>query len=292
MRFSTIVRGDTPTVAIHQGNDLIDLQVAAPQLPSDPLMLIKGGRNCAEAVASAVSRARTNALIDPETITYLPLVTNPPKIICVGLNYVDHTSESGFKQPEYPTIFARFASSLVAHKAEIVRPLSSVQLDYEGEMVAIIGSGGRHIERSRALEHVAGYSIFNDASVRDYQTKSPQWTMGKNFDGTGSFGPIFVGADELPDGMTGAKIETRLNGSTVQSASTSDMVFDVATLVSIVSEVMTLEVGDVIVTGTPAGVGMARKPPLFMKQGDVCEVEVEGLGCLVNRIVDEKRAGA
>ncbi len=289
MRFSTIQRGNSQTIAIHRGDDLIDLSIAAPQLPRDPLAFIQGGVEAVAAAERAVASARSDALVDPASIKYLPLISNPGKIICVGLNYVDHSSESGFKQPEYPTIFARFASSLIAHQQDIIRPLCSTQLDYEGEMVAIVGQRGREIEKSRALDYIAGYSIFNDASVRDYQTKAPQWTMGKNFDGTGSFGPSFVSADELAPGMTGARIETRLNGTTVQTASTSDMVFDVATLVSIISEVMTLEAGDVIVTGTPAGVGMARKPQLFMKHGDICEVEVEGLGCLTNRVTDQSR---
>ena len=172
----------------------------------------------------------------------------------------------------------------------IRRPEASIQLDYEGEMVAIIGKAGRHIAPSQALSHVAGYSIFNDASIRDFQTKSPQWTVGKNFDGTGSFGPIFVTADELPPGGKGLRIQTRLNGEIVQNASTNDMIFDVASLISIISEAITLEPGDILVTGTPAGVGMARKPQLFMKHGDVCEIELEGVGILSNVVADDVTA--
>jgi 2-keto-4-pentenoate hydratase/2-oxohepta-3-ene-1,7-dioic acid hydratase in catechol pathway len=151
----------------------------------------------------------------------------------------------------------------------------------------VLGRGGRYIPRSNALDHVFGYSIFNEASLRDYQFKSSQWTAGKNFDGTGAFGPVLVTADELPPGAAGLKLETRLNGKTVQSASTSDMIFPVAELVHLASEFMTLEPGDVIVTGTPAGVGFARKPQLFMKDGDVCEVEIEGIGILRNPIRNE-----
>ena len=160
----------------------------------------------------------------------------------------------------------------------------SDKLDYEGELVAVIGRGGRDIAKERALDHVAGYSIFNDGSVRDYQLRTPQWTVGKNFDGTGAFGPYFVTADQLPKGAAGLSLQTRLNGTVMQSTSTSDMVFDVATLVSLLSVAMTLEPGDVIVTGTPAGVGGARKPPVFMKPGDICEVEIEGIGVLRNAI--------
>jgi 2-keto-4-pentenoate hydratase/2-oxohepta-3-ene-1,7-dioic acid hydratase in catechol pathway len=157
-------------------------------------------------------------------------------------------------------------------------------------MVAVIGAGGRHIAEGDALGHVSGYSIFNDASIRDYQLKAPQWTMGKNFDGTGAFGPYLVTADELPAGGKGLRIQTRLNGTVVQDATTSDMVFSIAKLISILSEAITLSPGDVIVSGTPAGVGMARKPQLFMKDGDVCEVEIERIGLLRNPVKDEERS--
>jgi acylpyruvate hydrolase len=209
------------------------------------------------------------------------------KIICVGLNYRDHAGESGMQVPDYPTLFARFASSLIPHGAPIIRPPESDRLDYEGELVAVIGKGGRRISKADALEHVAGYSIFNDGSIRDFQLRTPQWTMGKNFDSTGAFGPVFVTADALPPGARGLKIETRLNGKVMQSASTDDLIFDVATLVSLISVGITLEPGDIIVTGTPSGVGAARKPPVFMKSGDVCEIEIEQIGVLSNRIVDE-----
>src|SRR5690606_6339205 len=162
----------------------------------------------------------------------------------------------------------------------------SDSLDYEGEVAVVLGKGGRYISKENALDCVAGYSIFNDGSVREYQFKAPQWTVGKNFDATGGFGPDFVTADELPAGAKGLKIETRLNGKVVQSATTSDMIFDVATLISIISEAITLEAGDVIVSGTPAGIGWARDPKLLMRDGDVCEVTVEKLGTLRNPIVD------
>ncbi len=228
--------------------------------------------------------------VDLGSVTLLPPLPSPPKIVCVGLNYADHSAESGFKVPDYPTIFGRFASSLIGHNAPIVRPLVSEQLDYEGEFVAVIGKGGRNIPRERALDHVVAYSLFNDASIRDYQFKAPQWTVGKNFDDTGAFGPYLVTADELPPGCQGLRLETRLNGQVVQSASTNDLVFDIPTLVSILSEAFRWEPGDIIVTGTPSGVGLARKPPLWMKAGDVCEVELEGLGVLSNPVVDQVHA--
>jgi acylpyruvate hydrolase len=214
------------------------------------------------------------------------------KIICVGLNYADHAAESSMKLPDYPTLFARFPSSLIAHDEPIVRPRVSSKLDYEGELVAVIGKAGRRIPRAAALSHVSGYSIFNDGSIRDFQLRTPQWTVGKNFDNTGPFGPVFVSADELPAGAHGLKIQTRLNGRVMQSATTADLICDVATLVALISEAMTLEPGDLIITGTPAGVGAARKPPVFMKAGDVCEVEIEGIGILRNPVVDEAAAAA
>jgi 2-keto-4-pentenoate hydratase/2-oxohepta-3-ene-1,7-dioic acid hydratase in catechol pathway len=222
-------------------------------------------------------------------VTPMPPLCRPPKILCIGLNYADHTKESPYEQPPYPTVFARFSSSLVGHGQPVFRPRASEQLDYEGELAAVIGRGGRHIAKEQALEHVAAYSIFNDASIRDYQFKSPQWTVGKNFDATGAFGPVLVTADELPPGAVGLRLETRLNGQTVQAADTRDMLFDVATLVALLSDTMTLEPGDVIVTGTPAGTGMGRKPPLWMRAGDVVEVEVENIGVLRNPIADEDR---
>ncbi|CAB3803926.1 fumarylacetoacetate hydrolase family protein [Pararobbsia alpina] len=213
----------------------------------------------------------------------LPPLSHPRKIICVGLNYRAHSSEAGFEEQTYPTVFARFATSLIGHGDPIQMPVRSSQLDYEGELVAVIGKPGYNIGKEAALDHVAGYSIFNDATLRDYQFRTPQWTMGKNFDGTGALGPYFVPANELAPGCRGLRIQTRLNGKVMQNASISDMIFDVQMLVSLLSEVFTLEAGDLIVTGTPAG-GMARKPQLWMRPGDVCEVEIDKLGVLRNTV--------
>ena len=226
-------------------------------------------------------------VVDAAHAKFLPPLARPPKIICAGLNYADHARESNFELPDYPTLFLRVHTSLVGHQQPMVRPRISDSLDFEGEVAVILGKGGRFIAREQALECVAGYSVFNDGSVREYQFKSPQWTVGKNFDRTGGFGPDFVTADELPPGAKGLRLETRLNGQVVQSASTDDMIFDVATLISVVSEAISLEPGDVIVSGTPAGVGWAREPKLLMRGGDVCEVSVQGIGTLRNPIVDE-----
>lgn len=223
-------------------------------------------------------------------VTLLPPIPRPAKILCIGLNYFEHSNESGFEVPTYPTVFARFASSLVAHGAPLVRPNASNLLDYECELAVVIGKGGRHIREDHALAHVAGYSIFNDGSVRDFQMKSPQWTMGKTFDHTGGFGPELVTREELPAGCSGLRIRTVLNGEVLQDANTGDLIFDVARLVSILSEAMTLSPGDVIATGTPAGVGAFRKPPVWMKPGDVCTIEIERIGSLTNPIVQESAA--
>lgn len=219
-----------------------------------------------------------------EACDFLPPLARPSKIICVGLNYADHSKEIGFEPPSYPTLFCRFPSCLVGHKQAIIKPAQSDQLDYEGELAAVIGKRGKNIPENNALEHVAGYSLFNDASVRDYQMMTPQWTIGKNFDGTGAFGPWLVTPDELPPGGAGLAITTRLNGEVVQHSTTDAMIFSVARLVALLSEVMTLEAGDVVVTGTPSGVGVSRDPQMFMKDGDVAEVEVQGVGVLRNPV--------
>jgi acylpyruvate hydrolase len=283
MRFAKVDVAGRVGLALLENDRLVARFEGDAAYPGPLEALVSGGLERLAAAASALQGGTEVAIGSARFLP--PFATG--KILCVGLNYVEHSKESGFEVPAYPTIFARFASSLIGHRAPMVRPKLSAQLDFEGELVAVIGMGGRRIARERALDHVIGYSVFNDGSIRDYQKKTPQWTVGKNFDGTGAFGPCFVTADELPPGARGLRLETRLNGETVQSASTDEMVFDVASLVSILSEAMTLASGDVLVTGTPSGVGVGRTPPLFMKAGDVCTVEIERIGTLENRIVDE-----
>ena len=225
--------------------------------------------------------------IDLNAVRLLPPVPAPPKILCVGLNYDDHLEESGLKKPEYPEIFARFASSLIAHQEPIRRPRESTALDYEAELAVVIGKPGRRIPEEQALDHVAGYSLFNDATVRDFQLRTPQWTMGKNFDGTGSFGPWLVTPDAVPSGASGLRIQGRLNGQVMQDSRTDLLIFGVSTLIELISAVMSLEPGDVIATGTPGGIGATRKPPVYMRPGDVFEVEIEGMGVLSNPVQDD-----
>jgi acylpyruvate hydrolase len=224
--------------------------------------------------------------IDLDAVRLLPPVPRPPKIICVGLNYDDHLKESGLKKPEYPEIFARFGTSLIAHREPIRRPRESSALDYEAELAVVIGRGGRRISRDKALDHVAGYSLFNDGTLRDFQLRTPQWTMGKNFDATGAFGPWLVTPDALPPGARGLRIQGRLNGQVMQDSRTDLLIFGVSTLIELISAVMSLEAGDVIATGTPGGIGATRKPPVYMRPGDVFEVEIEGMGILSNPVQD------
>lgn len=287
MRFVSFERDGEARVGVRDGGDIVDLSVAAPSLPQSLLGLLQAGGEALATAAAAAPGAGGDARLAVDEATYLPLIPRPPKIICIGRNYAAHAKEGGAETPTYPEIFYRGATSLIAHNQPIVRPACSDKLDYEGELVAIIGTKARHVREADALPYIAGYSLFNDATLRDYQRKSSQWTIGKNFDGTGAFGPEFVSADELPDGAHGLRIQTRLNGTVMQDANTEDLVFPMTYLIAALSECMTLEPGDIIVTGTPSGVGYARKPPVFMKAGDVCEIEVDGVGTLRNSVVDE-----
>ncbi|MEA2985052.1 MAG: hypothetical protein QOD94_1306, partial [Alphaproteobacteria bacterium] len=212
--------------------------------------------------------------------------------VCLGLNYLEHIKE-GFQKdniPKFPTIFMRCTTSLVAHDQPILRPSMTDSLDFEAELVVIIGKRAKHLTMANALSCIAGYSCFNDGSVREFQRRTSQWDMGKNFDATGGFGPWMISADEVPPGAKGLKIESRLNGKVMQSDNTDNMMFPVAETLVDISQGMTLEPGDVIVTGTPSGVGFARKPPVWMNEGDVCEIEIEGVGLLRNPIKEAKPA--
>ena len=224
------------------------------------------------------------AMVD---IDYLPVIPKPGKIVCVGRNYAAHAAEGGAETPSFPEIFFRAATSLIPHHGCIVRPQCSETLDFEGEFAFVVGRSCRHASEADALDYIAGYTLFNDATIREYQRFSTQWTIGKNFDNTGAFGPELVTSDELPEGLAGLSLTTRLNGELMQDGQIDNLVFPVRTLVAILSECMTLEPGDVVVTGTPAGVGYARKPPVWMKHGDTVEIEVESLGKLINTVQDE-----
>ncbi len=284
MRLIAFDKAGKPALGLRRGDEIVDLAIADPKLPQDMPALLAAGDDALARLSALAADPPAEAVSSAAGLIYHPPVWNPGKIICVGLNYADHAAESSLEKPDYPVLFLRVVTSLVAHEQPLIVPTCSDQFDYEAEMVVVIGTAGRNISADRALDHIAGYSVFNEGSVRDYQFKSQTWTSGKNFDGSGGFGPDMVTADEIPAGGQGLRIQTRLNGETLQDANTRDMMFDVPELIRTISEVMTLLPGDIIVSGTPSGVGFARKPPIFMKAGDRCEVEVEGIGLLVNPV--------
>ena len=221
-------------------------------------------------------------------VSFLPVIPDPGKILCIGLNYLKHKQETGRPDVDNPTVFTRYADSQVAHLAPLIKPAVSDRFDYEGEMAVIIGKGGRNISEERALSHVAGYACYNDGSVRDWQRHTMQFTPGKNFPGTGGFGPMLVTADEVGD-YTKLPIQTRLNGEVMQDATLADLIFPLERLIAYCSTFTPLSPGDVILTGTPGGVGDKRKPPVYMRDGDRVEVEIGMLGTLVNPVIDESK---
>ena len=269
----------------HDMNSFIDLSATDPRLPNQ-LQKIIASPSYLELAKHAISKS--DAIKGQlQSITFKPPIERPGKIVCMGLNYADHAKEGGNARPEYPSFFMRGPSSLTSHLGPIIKPRVSDKLDYEAELAFVVGKKARHLTLDNALDYVAGYSIFNDGSIRDYQRKTTQWTIGKNFDQTGAFGPWLVTPDELPAGCHGLNIQSRLNGQVMQNANTKDFLWGIAETIVLISECMTLEPGDVVITGTPAGVGYARNPPVFMKAGDICEIEIESIGVLRNTIVDE-----
>jgi acylpyruvate hydrolase len=271
-------------IGVRQDDVVIPVANIDPELPSTIMQLLADGR-LAE-LQDKASGFDGNG-IAADDIDYLPLIPRPGKIICIGRNYAAHAAEGGAETPTFPEVFFRGATSLIPHQGVIVRPQCSETLDFEGEFAFVVGESCRHATDDNALDCIAGYTLFNDATIREYQRFSSQWTVGKNFDNTGAFGPELVTVDELPEGMVGRTLTTKLNGELMQDGAIDNLVFPVRQLVKILSECMTLEPGDVVVTGTPAGVGYARKPPLWMKHGDTVEIEVEGLGKLINTVQDE-----
>lgn len=285
MKLISFRHGDRESFGAVVGDKVIDLADAT------------GATTLVEFIASDRFADR-EALVDEGTpvplanVTYLPVIPRPEKIVCSVRNYMDHHQEAlaaGLQRDlsDYPPIFLRIWRSQVAHEGAIIRPRASEQLDWEGELAVIIGKGGRGIAEGDAWDHVAGYSCYNDASVRDFQFHAKQIAAGKNFESTGGFGPWMVTADEIEPGRE-LSLVTRLNGETVQSGSTGQMIFSIPQLIAYASTIFTLTAGDVIATGTPSGVGFSRKPPRFMKSGDVVEVEIEAIGTLRNTVEDQR----
>ncbi len=288
MKLMMFEKGSTATVGLVGDGTVIDLGMADALLPKDLDGIVADTSGVLARLKAVAQTAPASASLPLASVKPALPFARPSKFICVGLNYALHAKEGGHEIPTYPSFFLRVPTSLVAAGAPVIRPKVSVQLDYECELTIVIGKGGRNIPEASALDHVFGYTIFNDVSVRDFQRKTSQWTPGKNFDGTGPLGPWVVTADELPPGASGLRIQTRVNGKTMQDSNTSDMIFSTARIVALLSEFMTLEPGDLIATGTPSGVAHARKPPAWMKAGDTVEVEIEGIGVLSNPVVDEE----
>jgi 2-keto-4-pentenoate hydratase/2-oxohepta-3-ene-1,7-dioic acid hydratase in catechol pathway len=285
MRLATIQTPSGPRAAVLEGSSYIDVHGTDPALPSSVRDLLEGGEASLRDAARVV---RTPGAVkhDGSRVKLLPPIPNPRKIVCLGLNYRDHALETGAPIPKDPVLFSKYATALIGHDEAIVLPAVSREVDYEAELVIVVGKRGRHLSAAEAPAYVAGYTLGHDVSARDWQLRKDQkqWMVGKTFDTFAPTGPVLVTADEVPDPHNLA-IRLRLNGQTMQDSNTRQMIFQVGTILAYLSQVFTLEIGDLIFTGTPPGVGIARKPPVYLKHGDVTEVEIEGLGVLRNRVV-------
>jgi 2-keto-4-pentenoate hydratase/2-oxohepta-3-ene-1,7-dioic acid hydratase in catechol pathway len=279
-----------PRIGVVEGDQVIDLQAAESRVPNDLAEWLAKTNGDTKQLAEIAKRAPASARKPLSSIAYALPVGRPGKIVCLGLNYLEHVKEGSQRDniPKFPTIFMRGLTSLVPHGAPILRPLASETLDYEAELILVIGKRAKHLTAANATSCIAGYSCGNEGSVREFQRKTTQWDMGKNFDRTGGFGPWLITADALPDAAKGLKIQSRLNGTVMQSDNTDNMMFPIVEMLVYITQGITLEPGDVIFTGTPSGVGHARKPPVWMKNGDTIEVEIERIGTLRNPIADEK----
>ena len=284
MRLVTFRDGDAEKIGVRLGDDIVDVSAAAAAFGGDMIGVIRAGDAAKSALAAAADKGQRMPM---GSVKLLPPIPRPGKILCIGRNYAAHAAEGGAAPPTYPEVFVRTPASLVAHGEPLVVPKASSKLDFEGELVMVIGKTARHVAEADALDLIYGWSLFNDGSVRDYQRAASQWTMGKNFDGTGAFGPDIVTADEVTPGAVGVQLQTRVSGETMQNANTADLIFPIAKLIFHLTEVMTLEPGDIVATGTPEGVGYARKPPRWLVPGDSVDVEVEQVGVLTNPVVAE-----
>jgi acylpyruvate hydrolase len=277
-------------LGVIEGTEVVDLQAVDPSLPADLAAVLARNNGDLAPLAKLAKDAPASARRPLAGITYALPVARPGKIICLGLNYLEHVKEGRYADnlPKFPTLFSRGINSFSPHLSALIRPKVSETFDYEAELVAVIGKRAKHMSLDNALSCVAGWTCANEGSIREFQRHTTQWHMGKNFDRSGGLGPWFVSADELPPGGKGLKIESRVNGKVMQSDNTSNMMFPVAETIVYATQGITLEPGDLLLTGTPSGVAHARKPPAWMRDGDVCEIEIEGVGVLRNPIEDEK----
>jgi 2-keto-4-pentenoate hydratase/2-oxohepta-3-ene-1,7-dioic acid hydratase in catechol pathway len=284
MRLVTVQTGDGPRACGQDGGRYVDLRAADPALPARLRDLLALGPEGLRRAGAALTRGTIS--YDPDTAVLRAPIPDPPKVICLGLNYRDHAAETGAPIPAEPILFSKFATAVIGPGAAIELPAVSRQVDFEAELVVVIGRPGKDIPRDRAYDHVAGYTVGHDVSARDWQLHKPgrQWLAGKTFDTFAPTGPALVTADEVPDPHA-LGIRLRLNGQTMQDSCTSQLIFRVDAVIAYLSQIVTLEPGDLIFTGTPSGVGMARTPPVWLKPGDVVEVEIDGLGTLRNPVV-------
>jgi len=291
LRLVTFIDGGEPRLGALRGEgarqEVVDLNRAEAALPAEMIPLLRGGPEALARVRRALDAAPAGAWRPLASVGLRAPVPRPGKIICIGLNYRDHAAESAVAVPDYPTVFAKYASCVIGSGEAIVLPKLSDQVDYEGELGVVIGRTARHVPESSALEYVAGYLPFNDVSARDFQHRTSQWTIGKTFDTFGPMGPALVTADEVPDPQH-LDLRVRIGDELLQSSNTSKMIFSIAQLIAYLSAVLTLEPGDVIATGTPEGVGAARTPQRFLRPGETVRVEIEALGALENPIVAER----
>lgn len=282
MKLASFIDGSRASYGLVQSDHIVDLgRVLGDRYPTLRDLIARA--DFRELAASVADKASS---VDIASVQFAPVIPNPDKIVCVGMNYRDHVAEIGRTVTEKPALFARFNDSQVGHLQPIIRPKVSEEYDYEGELAVIIGRVGRHVPAQDALSHVAGYSCYNEGSVRDWQRHTGQFLSGKSFSKSGSFGPWMVTVDELADPGT-LTLQTRLNGQVVQQTSTANLITSVPALIAYCSTIFSLLPGDVIVTGTPGGVGFKRSPPLFMKPGDTVEVEISGVGTLRNGVAAE-----
>ncbi|MFN8442994.1 MAG: fumarylacetoacetate hydrolase family protein [Caldilineaceae bacterium] len=289
MKLVTFVHNDKTAVGALSGaeNELVvDLSVATPSLPANLKDLLAAGASALEEVAAAVRNPPYGSTLNLEEVKLLAPIPNPGKILCIGLNYRDHAAESNSPLPPHPIVFAKYSNAVLAPGDPIVLPKNSQQPDYEAEFGVVIGKRARHVSEADALSYVGGYLPFHDVSARDYQMRTSQWSMGKTFDTFAPFGPALTTADEIPDPQT-LDIQLSINGEVLQKSNTKNLIFTVQQLIADLTSVMTLEPGDIIATGTPGGVGSARKPPRWLKAGDVVRIEIEKLGVLENPCVNE-----